>query len=274
MFPSIGQHYGEILLLTSVVGSAAFLLGARREGLPIGRVVLLLAGLTVAAHLGGRFHLLAENDRLLEATRWFSVAQGYRQPGALLGLAIAMLALPPLLLPGVPIALLGDLVAISTALGLAVARFGCLAAGCCFGTVCALPWAISFPPGSRASALQFAAGLLPSPNAPSLPVHPLQVYFLLLSLGVALLLLHRRRQQSYNGELLLLFLAVHESGKFLLEFFRFTLPGHSSAVLVQSASLLLAAIGIAGLTLMHLRRRGAARSAAGTMPAARHASVS
>ena len=86
MSPSIGQHYSEILALTSVVGTAAFLVGARRAGLPIGRVVLLLAGLTMAAHLGGRFHLLAENDRLLEVTRWFSVAQGYRQPGALLGL--------------------------------------------------------------------------------------------------------------------------------------------------------------------------------------------
>lgn len=257
MFPALAHHYGEILLLVVVVGGTAFVLGARRARLPLGRVLQLMAGLTVLAHLGGRFHLLAEHDRLLDGWRWVALDLGYRQPGALLGLAVGLATLPRFLLPGVSLALLGDLVAVATACALVVMRAGCLVMGCCFGTVCALPWALSFPAGSRASALQFAAGLLPSPAMPSLTVHPLQLYFLLLSLGVAILLWHRQARKAYHGQLLLLFLAVHESGKGFLELVRFTAPGHStSALIVMLASFGLAAIGIAGLLIMH-RRAGA-----------------
>lgn len=45
-----------------------------------------------------------------------------------------------------------DIIAPSSALGLAIGRIGCLLNGCCYGGVCDLPWAIHFPPGSPAAA--------------------------------------------------------------------------------------------------------------------------
>jgi phosphatidylglycerol:prolipoprotein diacylglycerol transferase len=41
-----------------------------------------------------------------------------------------------------------DLIAPSVILGQAVGRLGCFLNGCCYGGVCLLPWALSFPPDS------------------------------------------------------------------------------------------------------------------------------
>ncbi|MBI5865977.1 MAG: prolipoprotein diacylglyceryl transferase [Planctomycetes bacterium] len=48
-----------------------------------------------------------------------------------------------------------DILAPSAALGLAIGRIGCLANGCCYGSTCEQPWAISFPFGSSASVEQW-----------------------------------------------------------------------------------------------------------------------
>ena len=44
-----------------------------------------------------------------------------------------------------PLLALGDLIAPSMMLGLAIGRVGCLMNGCCYGGVCDHPWAITFP---------------------------------------------------------------------------------------------------------------------------------
>jgi phosphatidylglycerol---prolipoprotein diacylglyceryl transferase len=49
-----------------------------------------------------------------------------------------------------PALALADLMAPSMVLGLAFGRLGCLMNGCCFGNVCELPWAITFPTYSYA----------------------------------------------------------------------------------------------------------------------------
>ena len=56
-----------------------------------------------------------------------------------------------------------DLAAPGLAIGYAVARFGCFLNACCYGTVCTLPWAVTFPQiGTR--------------EMPAFPVHPTQFY--------------------------------------------------------------------------------------------------
>ncbi|MGI6400868.1 MAG: prolipoprotein diacylglyceryl transferase family protein [Thermoguttaceae bacterium] len=51
-----------------------------------------------------------------------------------------------------------DLLYPSVMLGVAIGRIGCLMNGCCFGGVCDLPWAVSFPPGSPAYLQQLEEG--------------------------------------------------------------------------------------------------------------------
>lgn len=48
-----------------------------------------------------------------------------------------------------------DIIAPSAAVGLAVGRLGCFVNGCCYGSTCDLPWAVTFPYGSPASVEQW-----------------------------------------------------------------------------------------------------------------------
>ena len=52
-----------------------------------------------------------------------------------------------------------DLLAPSMVLGLAIGRFGCLMNGCCFGSACELPWAVTFPAESPPYHRQVGRGL-------------------------------------------------------------------------------------------------------------------
>ncbi len=59
-----------------------------------------------------------------------------------------------------PIAATLDLFAPSLMLGVAIGRIGCLMNGCCFGSPCDLPWAITFPPESPAYVQQLDEGVI------------------------------------------------------------------------------------------------------------------
>lgn len=127
-----------------------------------------------------------------------------------------------------------DVVAPSIALGVALGRIGCFLNGCCYGDVCDLPWAVSFPPGSPAWWSQGAqipgvdaemlalarVGQLP-PGAPwSLRVHPTQLYsafdgFVLLGLLSAFYPLRRR-----DGEVVGLLMLTYPISRFLIEHLR------------------------------------------------------
>src|SRR5207302_4219091 len=85
------------------------------------------------------------------------------------------------------LARLGDLAAAPIGMSLALARIGCFLAGCDYGKVTSVPWAVRFPAGSPAWRDQVAAGLLPADRPESLPVHPTQLYESLL--GVAMMVL-------------------------------------------------------------------------------------
>jgi phosphatidylglycerol:prolipoprotein diacylglycerol transferase len=114
-----------------------------------------------------------------------------------------------------------DMAGFAVPLGLAFGRMGCLMAGCCFGSTCDLPWAMSFPWRSPASVEQFKAHLIPSDRLWSLPVHPTQIYEAAASLGIAafcLMWVHPRKR--YDGQVFVAFLALYAVARFLVEFLR------------------------------------------------------
>ena len=69
-----------------------------------------------------------------------------------------------------------DLLVPGLAAGLAFGRIGCFLNGCCYGSACNLPWAVTFPIDSPAYKAQALLGQLPAGAAHSLPVHPAQLY--------------------------------------------------------------------------------------------------
>jgi prolipoprotein diacylglyceryltransferase len=58
-----------------------------------------------------------------------------------------------------------DVIAPSFPLGFAFAKVGCFLAGCCAGTVCEYPIAVTYPFGSDAYNAQWKAGLINTPDA-------------------------------------------------------------------------------------------------------------
>jgi phosphatidylglycerol:prolipoprotein diacylglycerol transferase len=136
-----------------------------------------------------------------------------------------------------PLWKLADILAPSIALGQVFGRIGCLLNGCCYGRPCHLPWAISFPEHNAA-------------GAPTVPVHPTQIYESILSLGlcVALMWLHRRKR--FDGQTFGLYLIGYALLRSFVELFRgdyppyqylggWVTPGHLGSALILTAGLVL-----------------------------------
>ena len=249
--------YRTFVFAAAVVGTLVVVFAARRVKLSAGRIVLFELGLATAAIVGAKLWGVIEEgsfDRL----QWVNFFGGFRYPGALVGLLLATPLLCRTLFPGLSVAALADLVAPSIGFAETVGRMGCFLSGCCFGDVCDLPWAIRFPRDSPAYRFQGLQGLLSGNPASSLPVHPLQLYFAALGLALGIFLLWFQRRKSYDGQVILLFVAVHEWGKFGLEFLRAPIAPEGRLYL-QLASLTLALLASAVLLARApLRRRLAA----------------
>ena len=103
--------------------------------------------------------------------------------------------------------LVADIAAPALVLAQAIGRFGCLAAGCCYGSACALPFAIQFTdPQSLAPLHVF--------------LHPTQMYHAAANFLIFMILLLKRRRQTFVGQLAVLYLLLYPTGRFIIEFFR------------------------------------------------------
>jgi len=140
--------------------------------------------------------------------------------------------------------LLADLSAPALALGTAFTRIGCFLNGCCYGTVCHLPWAVVFPPTTEA-------------GAGGMPRHPTQLYAAAANAVIFAILVKLAPRTRVRGNLFLLYLVLYSIYRFLVEFLR---RGASAVVFAplapltqaQTASII---IGVAALVWMLLRRR-------------------
>jgi phosphatidylglycerol---prolipoprotein diacylglyceryl transferase len=213
------RAYPVMLGAAVVVGLLVTRYAARRAGMAPALVLRACAVLVVAGLLGSKLDAFIENGG---AFYGFAVEaqNNFRYPGAIIALALAVPFAGRLLSPPLDGLAFADLLAPAVCWAMATFRIGCLLEGCCFGTPTRLPWAVRFPAGSHVWADEVAKGLIPPSAWASLPVHPLEIYFLLLAFGAGAFLLWLQPRKRYDGQVVLLFLALHEPGKFLLEFLR------------------------------------------------------
>jgi phosphatidylglycerol:prolipoprotein diacylglycerol transferase len=129
-----------------------------------------------------------------------------------------------------------DIFAPSLAVGVFFGRLGCFSAGCCYGSPCDLPWAVTFTdPHTLAR--------------PDIALHPTQLYSAGGALITFLVLFLLRKRKSFHGQLTLLWVMLYCSFRSVIEQFRGDirsdmLMGRYSVTLVLSIIFILAAAAL------------------------------
>ncbi len=221
MFPKL-ISIGDFFLPTyGVLVAAGFLAGiwlttklARRAGLDAERVMNLAIYCALAGLAGAKalmfvmdFGYYAANPaRIFSADTLLSAGVYYGGFLGAFGFAYFYMKRQ-----GLPWLKTADAFAPGVALGHAIGRLGCFAAGCCWGSLCERPWAVTFHNPAAHALTGVPLGI---------PLHPAQLYE---SFTVALLAwwLYRRSLQPHTpGRILGFYLALYSVARFIIEFFR------------------------------------------------------
>jgi phosphatidylglycerol---prolipoprotein diacylglyceryl transferase len=153
-----------------------------------------------------------------------------------------------------------DAFAPGVALGQAIGREGCFAAGCCWGRPTDVPWGVEFG--------ELAHRITGVPVGVHL--HPTQLYesFGALLIFFFLLWLHRRKQ--FSGQVILFYAALYAVMRFTIEIFRDDprgdILGLTTLTGLSTSQMLSIIVGISAVVLLVLRWR---KKVAGAPDAAR-----
>ncbi len=138
-----------------------------------------------------------------------------------------------------------DVFAPGIALGHAFGRVGCFAAGCCYGKETHVPWAVTFHNPLANEIVGTPLGI---------PLHPTQLYEMVLELCNCLFLVWLIRRKKFEGEIIGTYMIIYGVGRYFIEFFRND-PGRGSNFLGFMSGTQVIAIGLVIFgTLLWMRR--------------------
>lgn len=251
MFPKLFQigsfylpTYGVLVALGFLAGLWITLVLARRAGLPEEKITNLAVGCAIAGILGAKLFMFlfdigyyVRNPGQIFTLETLQAA-GVFHGGFIAAFLFAVLYMRNQRLPAFPTM---DVFAPGVALGQAIGRLGCFAAGCCWGKECSLPWGVRF----RSNAA--------SPVPLDKTLHPVQLYESAADLIIFGILYRRISCSHQPGQVIGLYLVLYSTARFIIEFFR----EHEQALvgpfsLTQWIALALLAVGVAILLRGHL----------------------
>lgn len=163
-------------------------------------------------------------------------AAGVYQGGLILALIVAVLYMKR---RNLPVLRVSDAFAPAVAVGHAIGRLGCFAAGCCWGIACERPWAVTF---TKPEAHELTG--VPLDRA----LHPTQLYESGTEFLIFLYLYRLAQKPHADGVILGQYLVLSSTGRFLIEFYRHheqALPLGLPLSLTQWISLALLLLGVA-----------------------------
>jgi phosphatidylglycerol---prolipoprotein diacylglyceryl transferase len=205
--------YGVLLAAAYLLGLKFAMVRAGTRGLDPARTLDLGIYIIVSALIGAKLLLFfVEFDtfrrdpaELLTLARSGGVFYG----GLILAVAVALWYMRR---HRMPMWTTCDVFAPAIALGHAVGRLGCLAAGCCFGRETSVPWAVTFTHPE-------AAANVGTPL--NVPLHPTQLYESGAELLILVLLIATERKgRPFPGRTFWLYLFLYGVSRFIIEFFR------------------------------------------------------
>jgi len=259
MYPKLFQigsfyipTYGVLVALGFLAGLWITLRLAKRAGLPGEKITNLAVYCAIAGIIGAKLFLFLFDlpSYVADPGQIFTLetlqAAGVWHGGFILALIVAILYMRKQHLPAFPTM---DVFAPGVALGQAIGRIGCFAAGCCWGTECTLPWGVRFRS-------DFAA---PVPLDKTL--HPAQLYESAADFIIFGLLYRYFRRSHRAGNVIGLYLVLYSIARFIVEFFRYHEQGlYGPFSITQWLALGLLALGIV-ILLRPAKAATAARSA-------------
>ena len=205
--------YGVLLALAFVVSLWVVGWLCRRARIDPAPLMDLAVYSLIGGLVGARLMLLAVDWRFYSshpAELWSLLQSGGVFYGGLIGgLIVAAVYLWRHPIPGWPAA---DILAPAVAIGQAIGRLGCLAAGCCFGKPAAgLAWAVTFRD-------MYANRQVGTPV--DTPLHPSQVYESIACALIFIVLVWMMPRKKFHGQVALAYIALYSAVRFGLEYFR------------------------------------------------------
>ena len=214
-------------------------------GMTMEKYWVCVYGLLFGAVAGGRllFALVSWRSHLEWDPRFQYFPHGYVFMGGLLGaIAMGFLIQRVIRVPYLPAS---DYAGVALPMGHAVGRFGCLAAGCCYGKPTTMPWGIKLG----------GMGSLTPPALWGIPLHPTQLYESAANAVICLFLLRSvlpevQKKRIVPGTVFLGYIVLYSIARFAIEFFRGDDRGWSRGGLWVSQWLAIAcALGAGALIL-------------------------
>ncbi|MDX2178413.1 MAG: prolipoprotein diacylglyceryl transferase [Bryobacteraceae bacterium] len=248
MFPKIVEigpfylpAYGALVALGFLAGLAVTSKLAKRRRLDPEKISNLAIYCAIAGLLGAKLLMFAFDWELYakDPSRILSLetlqSAGVYQGGFVVAFAFGWwwmkrngLAVLPTL----------DLFAPGIALGHAVGRLGCFAAGCCWGAKCDRPWAVTF---TKPDANDMTGVPL------NVPLHPTQLYESVAELAIFAALWVFANRNPRPGSAMGLYLVLYSAVRFFVEFYRVhlqDLPFGGPWSLTQWIAVAMAAAGL------------------------------
>lgn len=206
--------YGLFIALGFLTGIAIAKREARRVGIHPERITDLCFFILIAAIVGSRlFYVLTAPRAFLEdPLEIFRIWNGglVFYGGFLAALATALLYMRRHRLP---LWQTTDILAPGVAFGHFLGRIGCFFAGCCYGEICYLPWAITF---------HHSESLAPTGT----PLHPTQLYSAANNLIIFAILWGLRKRKRFHGQIFWLYVFLYGITRSIIEVYRGDFRGH------------------------------------------------
>lgn len=227
---------------------------ALAAGLPDQKVLDLSLYILASAILGAKALLVAVEWRRYTANPR-DLVEILRSGGVFYGglIAATTVAIVYMKRHDLPAWAIADMGAPAIALGEAIGRWGCFAAGCCYGKESHGPFAVTFTDHFANEAVGTPLGV---------PLHPTQLYLSLNAFLIFLILQWAYRRKTFDGEVFWLYVLLYAVTRGILETWRgdlvrgFVIPG---ALSTSQFIGLLAAL-LAGAMLFVFSRRSRARA--------------
>lgn len=259
MFPKLFGTDGFFLPTYGVLVAAGFLAAlwltgrlARRSGLNPDKVTNLGVYVALAGLIGAKLFMFVVDFEYYRKnpSEIFTMATlqagGVFYGGLLLALGVGYWLMRR---DHLPPALTLDCFAPGLALGHALGRIGCFAAGCCWGTECHRPWAVTFrdPEANRLTGVPLMV-----------PLHPTQIYEAVLYFLVFGIVYWRFQKTHAPGVIMGWYLVLAAASRFAVEFLRFHQQGLAFGTPLSTAQW--TALGLIGLGIYLVARRPAPAS--------------